>query len=98
LSKHKSEQRPERFGVGDKIDAKIIVLDPREHKVSLSVKAYEVEEEKRTIAEYGSVDSGASLGDILGKALANNKSAKEEKEEPKKAAKKATSKKKEASE
>jgi small subunit ribosomal protein S1 len=69
LSKHKSEQRPERFGVGDKIDAKIMVLDLKERKIALSIKALEVEEEKRAIEEYGSKDSGASLGEILGVAL-----------------------------
>jgi small subunit ribosomal protein S1 len=69
LSKHKSEQRPERYGVGDKLDAKIIALEPAERKISLSVKALEVDEEKRAIAEYGSKDSGASLGEILGMAL-----------------------------
>jgi small subunit ribosomal protein S1 len=88
LSKHKSEQRPERFGVGDKVDAKITMIDARTHKVSVSIKVYEVEEEKRTIAEYGSTDSGASLGDILGKALASKAPAKEVKAEeaPKKKA------------
>ncbi len=71
LSKHKSEQRPERFGLGDKVDAKVVSIDAKDRKVSLSIKAFEVEEEKKTIAEYGSANSGASLGDILGKALAN---------------------------
>ncbi len=73
LSKHKSEQRPERYGVGDKLDAKIIALEPAERKISLSVKALEVDEEKRAIAEYGSKDSGASLGEILGMALSKDK-------------------------
>lgn len=82
LSKHKSEQRPERFGVGDKVDALIITLEPGERKVTVSIKALEVEEEKRAIAEYGSKNSGASLGEILGMALSNkenqDKKAKEE--------------------
>lgn len=69
LSKHKSEQRPERYGVGDKLDAKIIALEPAERKIALSVKALEVDDEKRVIAEYGSKDSGASLGEILGMAI-----------------------------
>jgi small subunit ribosomal protein S1 len=69
LSKHKSEQRPERFGVGDKIDARIVSVDHATGKLQLSVKLLEVEEEKRAIAEYGSKDSGASLGEILGMAL-----------------------------
>lgn len=73
LSKHKTEQRPEKFGAGDKVDAKIITLDKKDRKISLSIKALEVEEEKKAIAEYGSKDSGASLGDILGVALNNSK-------------------------
>ncbi len=76
LSKHKSEQRPERYGVGDKLDAKIIALDPTERKITLSIKALEVDDEKRVIAEYGSKDSGASLGEMLGMAI--NKDAKAE--------------------
>ena len=72
LSRHKSEQRPDRFGEGDKIDAKIINVDAKERKLTLSIKAYEDAEEKKAIEEYGSKDSGASLGDILGVAL-NNK-------------------------
>ena len=90
LSRHKSEQRPERFGLGDKVDAKIISLDTSSNKIALSIKAHEIEEEKRTIAEYGSADSGASLGDILGVAL--GKAATQEKVE-KKPAKKAPIKK-----
>lgn len=91
LSKHKSEQHPERFGVGDKVDAKIISVDPKDRKIVLSIKAYEIEEEKKTIAEYGSVDSGASLGDILGVALSKEAASKpakvaKEKAEPKKKA------------
>ena len=74
LSKHKSEQRPERYGVGDKLDAKIISLEPAERRISLSVKALEVDEEKRVIDQYGSKDSGASLGEILGMALNRDKS------------------------
>jgi small subunit ribosomal protein S1 len=79
LSKHKSEQRPERFGIGDKIDAKIIMLEVADRKIGLSIKTLEIEEEKRVIAEYGSKDSGASLGEILGMALNkdNEKRAKE---------------------
>ncbi len=69
LSQHKSEQRAERFGVGDKIDARVIAIDAQSGKLQLSVKLLEVEEERKAIAEYGSKDSGASLGDILGIAL-----------------------------
>jgi small subunit ribosomal protein S1 len=73
LSKHKSEQRPERFGVGDKFDARVVSVEHATGKVQLSVKLLEVEEEKRAIAEYGSKDSGASLGEILGMALSKEK-------------------------
>ncbi|MCC7048659.1 MAG: 30S ribosomal protein S1, partial [Alphaproteobacteria bacterium] len=61
--------RPDRFAVGEKIDAKITAIDKATRRLTLSVKAREVEEEKQAMAEYGSSDSGASLGDILGAAL-----------------------------
>lgn len=69
LSRDRAEQRPERFAVGEKIDAKVTQIDRASRKISLSVKAKEVEEEKQAMAEFGSSDSGASLGDILGAAL-----------------------------
>ena len=69
LSRERSEQRPDRYAVGDRIDARITNIDKRERKLNLSVKAHEVAEEKQAMAEYGSSDSGASLGDILGAAL-----------------------------
>jgi small subunit ribosomal protein S1 len=69
LAKERSEQRPDRFAVGEKVDARIISIDPKTRKLSLSIKAREVEEEKQAMAEFGSTDSGASLGDILGAAL-----------------------------
>ncbi|MEO0034794.1 MAG: ribosomal subunit protein [Pseudomonadota bacterium] len=69
LSRERSEQRPERFAVGEKIDAKVTAVEKGARKVSLSIKAREVEEEKQAMAEYGSSDSGASLGDILGAAM-----------------------------
>ena len=69
LSRERSEQRPERFAVGEKIDAKVTALEKASRKVTLSVKAREVEEEKQAMADYGSSDSGASLGDILGAAM-----------------------------
>jgi small subunit ribosomal protein S1 len=72
LSKHKSEQRPDRFGIGDKVDAKVL-SESKDRKISLSIKALEVDVEKKAIAEYGSKDSGASLGEILGVALGNAK-------------------------
>jgi len=69
LSRERSEQRPERFAVGEKLDAKITAFEKAARKITLSVKAREVEEEKQAMAEYGSSDSGASLGDILGAAM-----------------------------
>ena len=69
LSRERSEQRPDRFAVGEKVDAKVTQFDRTSRKVSLSIKAREVQEEKQAMAEYGSSDSGASLGDILGAAL-----------------------------
>ena len=69
LSRERSEQRPERFAVGEKLDAKVTALEKASRKVTLSVKAREVEEEKQAMADYGSSDSGASLGDILGAAM-----------------------------
>jgi len=69
LSRERSEQRPERFAVGEKLDAKVTAFEKAARKITLSVKAREVEEEKQAMAEYGSSDSGASLGDILGAAM-----------------------------
>jgi small subunit ribosomal protein S1 len=69
LSRDRSEQRPDRFAPGDRVDAKIINIDRKDRKVSLSIKAHEIDEEKQAMAEYGSSDSGASLGEILGPAL-----------------------------
>jgi small subunit ribosomal protein S1 len=69
LARDRSEQRPERFAPGEKIDAKITAIEKSSRKITLSVKAREIEEEKQAMAEYGSADSGASLGDILGAAM-----------------------------
>jgi small subunit ribosomal protein S1 len=69
LARDRNDQRPERFGVGDKIDALVTSVDKASRKISLSIKAREVAEEKEAVAQYGSSDSGASLGDILGAAL-----------------------------
>ncbi|MBV9859053.1 MAG: 30S ribosomal protein S1 [Alphaproteobacteria bacterium] len=69
LSRDRSEQRPDRFAVGERVDAKVTALDRATRKVTLSIKAREVDEEKRAMAEFGSSDSGASLGDILGAAI-----------------------------
>ncbi len=69
LARDRSEQRPDRFAVGEKVDAKITNIDKAAHKVTLSIKAREADEEKQAMAEFGSSDSGASLGDILGAAI-----------------------------
>jgi small subunit ribosomal protein S1 len=69
LSRDRNDQRPERFAKGDKVDARVTQMDRKTGKVSLSIKALEIAEEKEAVAQYGSSDSGASLGDILGAAL-----------------------------
>jgi small subunit ribosomal protein S1 len=69
LARDRAAQKAERFAVGEKVDARVTVFDRRARKVSVSIKALEVAEEKEAIAQYGSPDSGASLGDILGAAL-----------------------------
>lgn len=69
LSRDRSEQRPERFAVGDKVDAMITRVDRKTRQYQLSIKALEISQEKEAVAQYGSSDSGASLGDILGAAL-----------------------------
>jgi small subunit ribosomal protein S1 len=69
LSRDRDEQRPERFSVGQKVDARIIAFDKKTRKLQVSIKALEIAEEKEAVAQYGSTDSGASLGDILGAAL-----------------------------
>jgi small subunit ribosomal protein S1 len=69
LARDRADQRTERFAIGEKVDARITIFDRRARKISVSIKALEVAEEKEAIAQYGSADSGASLGDILGAAL-----------------------------
>ena len=69
LSRERSEQRPERFAVGDKVDAMITRANRAKNDYQLSIKALEIAEEKEAVEQYGSTDSGASLGDILGAAL-----------------------------
>ncbi len=69
LSSERSEQRPDRFQVGQKVDARVTQFDKKSRKVSVSIKALEIADQKEAVAQYGSVDSGASLGDILGAAL-----------------------------
>ncbi len=69
LARDRGDQRPERFAVGEKVDGRITLFDRRARKATVSIKALEMAEEKEAIAQYGSADSGASLGDILGAAL-----------------------------
>ncbi len=69
LSRERSEQRTDRFAVGEKVDAKVLSVDKKTRKVSLSIKAREVDEDKQAMKDFGSTESGASLGDILGAAL-----------------------------
>ena len=69
LSRDRSEQRPDRFAVGEKVDAKITQIDQKSRRLTLSIKAREIQEERHAMEHYGSSDSGASLGDILGAAL-----------------------------
>ncbi|MEH6410713.1 MAG: S1 RNA-binding domain-containing protein, partial [Hyphomonas sp.] len=84
LSRDRADQRPERFAVGDKVDAKVLTVDRGSRRVTLSIKALEIAEEADAVAQYGSADAGASLGDILGAALASSSASKAEpKAEPK---------------
>ncbi len=69
LARDKSDQRPDRFAVGEKVDAKVTAIDRAARRLSLTIKGKEVDEEKQAMAEFGSTDSGASLGDILGAAI-----------------------------
>ena len=75
LARERADQRTDRYGVGDKVDATVTNFDKKQKKLSLSIKAKEIEEEKKALADYGSSDSGASLGDILGAALAKKESS-----------------------
>jgi small subunit ribosomal protein S1 len=69
LARERGDQRPDRFAIGQKVDARVTQFDRKTRKVGVSIKALEVAEEKEALAQYGSADSGASLGDILGVAL-----------------------------
>ena len=69
LARDKADQRPDRFAVGEKVDAKVTAIDRSARKLQLTIKGKEMEEEKQAMAEFGSSDSGASLGDILGAAI-----------------------------
>jgi small subunit ribosomal protein S1 len=95
LARDRAEQRPDRFAVGDKVDARVTSVDAAGRRIGLSVKSLEISDEREAMAQYGSSDSGASLGDILGAAIkAKDESGGDEEEPAKKtAAKKATAKK-----
>ena len=80
LARERGDQNPERFAVGQKVDARVTQFDRKTHKVAVSIKALEVAEEKEAMAQYGSADSGASLGDILGAALKQRAGDAEDKE------------------
>ncbi len=95
LSRERSEQRPDRFAVGEKVDAKVITIDKKSHRLTLSIKAREIEEDKAAMEAFGSTESGASLGDILGAALQKNESEQAAAAPEKKAKAKPKSKKKE---
>ena len=69
LARDRADQRPERFQVGDKVDARVTSVDSKTRRLGLSIKAREIAEEKEAVEQYGSSDAGASLGDILGAAL-----------------------------
>src|SRR5437868_2063545 len=83
LSRDRSEQRPDRFAVGERVDAKVTAIDRATRRVTLSIKAREVDEEKKAMAEFGSAESGASLGDILGAAIRRRQDEAEENSEDK---------------
>ncbi len=72
LSRDRAEQRPERFGVGDKVDVRVTNIDSKTRRLGLSIKAREIAEEKEAVEQFGSSDSGASRGDILGAALSKD--------------------------
>lgn len=98
LSRDREFQRTDRFAIGEKVDAKILTVDTKTRKITLSIKAREIDEEKQALSEYGSSDSGASLGDILGAAMSKasekkSKSKADSTEEAAKPAKKAAAKK-----
>ncbi|MCA3669475.1 MAG: S1 RNA-binding domain-containing protein, partial [Methylobacterium sp.] len=73
LARDRGDQRPDRFAAGEKLDARVVLFDKKTRKIQVSVKALEMAEEKEAMAQYGSADSGATLGDILGAALKKGK-------------------------
>ena len=73
LAKVKTEQNTSRFAVGEKIDAKVLKKIAKDDNYELSIKDLEIQEEKEALKEYGSSSSGASIGDIIGAALEEDK-------------------------
>jgi small subunit ribosomal protein S1 len=69
LARDRGDQRPDKFAVGEKVDAKVVAVDRAARRLSLTIKGKEVDEEREAMKEFGSTDSGASLGDILGAAI-----------------------------
>ena len=69
LARERADQKPDRFSIGDKVDARVTAVDADARKITLSVKALEIAYEKEAMAQFGASDSGASLGDILGAAI-----------------------------
>ncbi len=67
--KLKNEQRTERFAIDEQVDAIIISVDQKTRSLNLSIKEIEINDEKEALSKYGSSDSGASLGEILGSIL-----------------------------
>ena len=92
LAKERTDQRVDRFAIDEKVDARILSIDSTSREVNLSIKALQIAEEKQAMKDYGSVDSGASLGDILGAALEKKANIKEEKPKAKKTTKAAAKK------
>ncbi len=81
LSRDRSEQRPERFAVGDKVDAMVTNVDKAARKISVSIKALEARDEREAVEQFGSTDSGASLGDILGAAMREREQSDDDEED-----------------
>ena len=69
LARDRNDQRPEKFAIGEKVDAKVTAVDRAARRLALTIKGKEIEEEREAVKEFGSSDSGASLGDILGAAI-----------------------------
>jgi small subunit ribosomal protein S1 len=69
LAKERNDQKPEKFAIGEKVDAKVVAVDRAARRLALTIKGKEVEEDREAVKEYGTTDSGASLGDILGAAI-----------------------------